>query len=391
MVHSSRPTADFRAVARATAYACALVLAAVAPAEAQPGSEPQAPLIQIASPEAGSYVSGVTTLSVTVEPWSAASSVVFFVDGTQVCSISSPPFRCDWNAGSAIVEHRIRAVVNLRAGGRVVRTATTKGVEFADSASVEAVQVPVTVVRGGRFVAGLQQDAFRVFEDGKRQTISSFTPEDVPIEIVVAIDISNSLSADLPQLKTAVKAFLSAIPDKDRVTLLGFNSSIYTLARRETDPAARTEAVDRLQAFGATALYDVVVQGLDLLDQHPGKKALVVFTDGEDQGSRMTLGEVEKRVADGDAMIYTIGQGRGTSTGSLKDVLAQLAEPTGGRAVTTEDMAELETVFTRLLDELSHQYLLGYVPAESPTGTRHEIRVEVPGYEVRARRGYTSK
>jgi VWFA-related protein len=370
--------------------------AAARQAPAAPAAAPLAPVvaapsIRITSPEAGSYVTGLTTLSAEVNPASVVTSVVFFVDGRQVCSILSAPFRCDWNAGTAILEHEIRAVVNLKAGGRIVRTAKTRGVAFADSASVEAVQVPATVRRGGRFVDGLTQDAFRVFEDGRLQTVTSFTPEDVPIEIVVAIDISNSLSRDLGGLKQAVKAFLSAIRDTDRVTLLGFNSTIYTLARRETDPAARAEAVDRLQAFGATALYDVIIQGLDLLNQQPGKKALVVFTDGEDQGSQATLAEVESRVTAGDAVIYTIGQGRGTSIAGLKKVLERLAEPTGGRVIATEEMDELQGAFKELIDELSHQYLLGYVPRDSPPGTRHEIRVEVPGYEVRARRGYISK
>ena len=164
----------------------------------------------------------------------------------------------------------------------------------------------------------------------------------------------------MPKLKKAVKDFLGAVPSKNQVTLLGFNDSVFALTRKSTDLAERAKAVDRLAAWGATALYDVLVQGVDMLGRQIGRKALVVFSDGEDQGSHATINDVERRLQSSDVTLYMIGAGRGTSVERLKQIMERLAAPTGGRAFTTDSVDELHGAFDELLDELSHQYLLGY-------------------------------
>jgi Ca-activated chloride channel homolog len=174
------------------------------------------------------------------------------------------------------------------------------------------------------------------------------------------------------------------------VTLLGFNDAIFALTRRTTDPNERVRAVDRLSPWGATALYDVLLRGTDMLGRQIGRKAVVIFTDGEDQGSHVTLADVERRLQSSDVTLYMIGQGRGVTLDILKKVMERLANPTGGRALFTDSIDELHESFADLLDELSNQYLLGY----EPTNTKHDdvwrkIKVEVDGHhEVRARQGY---
>jgi len=194
----------------------------------------------------------------------------------------------------------------------------------------------------------------------------------------------------IPKLKKAVKEFLSEVPPQDLVTLLGFNDSIFTLTRKSADQAERAKAVDRLAPWGQTALYDVILRGLEMLGRRTGRKALIVFTDGEDQGSHATLNEVERRLQSSDTTLYMIGQGRGVTLLSLKKIMERLALPTGGRALFTDSIDELHTAFGDLLDELSNQYLLGY----SSTNDKRDdawrrIRVDVDGhYEIRARQGY---
>jgi VWFA-related protein len=194
----------------------------------------------------------------------------------------------------------------------------------------------------------------------------------------------------MPKLKEAVKAFLGAVPARDQVSLLGFNDTIFSLTRKATDPKERMRAVERLAPWGATALYDAMVRGLEVLGQQGGRKALVVFSDGEDQGSHVTLEQVERRLQASDATVYMIGQGRGVSTDRLKRVMRQLADPTGGRTFTTNSIEELQGAFDELLDELSNQYLIGYQPSDTRRDGRwREIRVEVAGHRnVRARQGY---
>jgi Ca-activated chloride channel homolog len=353
------------------------------------GQEP--PQVQILSPEPGSLLSGPTRLRAGVEPPAAASGVAFFIDGRQVCEVVQPPFECDWDAGPDVVEHQIRLVVTPVAGNRIIRTLRTKALQFDDKVDVDAVQVTVTVSDDdGRFVAGIPRSAFKVYEDGKPQSISHFTSENVPLELITAVDISGSMTPAMPKLKRAVKEFLGAVPSRHQVSLLGFNDAIFALTRRTTDPAERVRAVDRLAPWGATALYDVILRGTDMLGRQIARKAVVVFSDGEDQGSHVALQDVERRLQTSDVTLYMIAQGRGVSHEYLRKVMQQLTTPTGGRAFYTDSIDELQGAFEELLDELSNQYLLGY----QPTNTRRddkwrEIKVEVEGYpQVRARQGY---
>jgi Ca-activated chloride channel homolog len=350
-----------------------------------------APAVRITSPEAGSYANGPTTLHANIEPPSDVVSVTFFVDGRQHCVATAWPYECQWNAGETIAEHQIRAVVGLTGGGRVAVSIRTKGIQFDDKADVPAVQVTATVTDdAGHFVPRIPRSAFHLSEDGVRQTVTNFASEDVPLELVTAVDISGSMAPAMPNLKRAVKDFLGAVPAKNQVTLIGFNDTVFTLTRKNTDPSARVKAVDRLAAWGATALYDVIIEGVNTLAKQVGRKSLVVFSDGEDQGSHATINDVERRLESSDVTLYMIGAGRGTSVNRLKLVMERLATPTGGRAFTTDSVDELHLAFDELLDELSHQYLLGYQSTNSKADdTWREIKVDVDGHKaVRARRGY---
>jgi VWFA-related protein len=204
------------------------------------------------------------------------------------------------------------------------------------------------------------------------------------------VDISGSMGPSMPKLKKAVKDFFAALPAKNQVTLLGFNDRIFTVTSKNTDPEARVKAVDRLTAWGATALYDVIAEGVNTLGKQTGRKAFVVFSDGEDQGSHVTINDIERRLESSDVTLYMIGEGRGTSVARLKQVMERLAAPTGGRAFTTDSIEELHVAFDQLLDELSHQYLLGYQSTNAKhDDTWREIKVDVDGHHtVRARQGY---
>ena len=350
-----------------------------------------APQIRILSPGEDAYVTGITRLSASIAPADAVTGLTFFADGRQVCALTHPPFECDWDAGAAIAAHQIRAVATVTGGSRVVQTVRTKAVGYVERVDVDVVQVTVTVADGhGKFIRGIPQAAFRVLEDGRPQAITHFASEDVPLELVAAIDISGSMAPAMPKLKKAVKEFLGDVPTQDQVTLLGFNDSIFTLTRKTTDPAERIKAVDRLAPWGSTALYDVLLRGVEMLGRQTGRKALVVFTDGEDQGSHATINDVERRLQSSDVTLYMIGQGRGVTLEPLKKIMERLSVPTGGRALFTDSVDELHTAFADLLDELSNQYLLGYQSSNSKRDDAwRKIKVEVDGHrDVRARQGY---
>jgi len=191
------------------------------------------PQLKIVSPGEESYVSGPTLLRATMVPADAVASVTFFVDGRQVCALTRPPFECDWDAGPAIGEHQVRA-------GRCVGRGRPRGADRSHQGRHGHRKGQRRRRAGdgdghrrrGRFVRNLPRSAFHVSEDGKGQGITHFTSEDVPLEIVVAIDISGSMTPAMPKLKKAVKEFLADVPKQDLVTLLGFNDTIFTLTRK---------------------------------------------------------------------------------------------------------------------------------------------------------------
>jgi Ca-activated chloride channel family protein len=312
-------------------------------------------------------------------------------DGKLVCTTEHAPYECAWDAGPKVVEHVIRASVLLADGRRIARTVRTKEVEYTETVDVDVVQVTATVTDSkGRFVRGLTRDAFRVYEDNVPQRISTFLSENIPLEIIVAVDVSGSMTGSMPVVRQAVKKFLSALRPSDRVTLLSFNDNVFTLSRPAADLATRLKAVDRMAPWGGTALYDVVVKAIDQLGRQTGRRALVVFTDGEDLNSRVPAEAAESRLESSDAVLYPIGQGRAPKIESLKRVLERLAQKSGGRAFF-ENLNDLDDVFARIIDELSNQYLLGYVPPNAAKDGRwRKLRVDVPNRDVkiRTRQGY---
>jgi VWFA-related protein len=346
--------------------------------------------LTILSPGDDAYLSGRTTIRARVEP-AANTTVTFFVDGRQVCVVSRAPFDCEWDAGRSVVAHQIRVAALLPDGSRLVRNVRTRGLAYAESTDVDVIQVTATVGDGrGHYVRNLPKTAFHVWEDGQPQTITHFQSENVPLDLVVALDISSSMTTAMPRLREAAKGFVGKVSSSDTVSVVAFNDKPFTLARRSTDPAERARVIDRLAPWGATALYDVIISSVETVGRESGRKALVVFTDGEDQGSRAGIEDVEASLLESDVTLYMIGQGRGTSLEEMKRVMRRLAEPTGGRALFTERIAELQAAFDELLDELSSQYLLGYTPTNTKRdGTLRTIKVEVDGYSsVRARNSY---
>ncbi len=166
---------------------------------------------------------------------------------------------------------------------------------------------------------------------------------------------------------------------------------MFTLARREMNVTQRLRAVDRLAPWGGTALYDVIVRGVQQLSKLPGRRVLVVFSDGDDRSSHATIETVEEAVRANDATLFMVALGRGVRERRLKSGIERLVELSGGRALFVERSEELDKPFTEILEELSNQYLMGY----ESTNTRRdgtwravEIEVEAKEYAVRARQGY---
>ena len=370
-------------------------LATICVAAALVRAAPQASSIRITSPADGTFLMGAVRFTLVFEPPAVINQVQhvrWFADGTQVCTSSVPPYSCEWDAGEKINERLIRAVATLRSGDRLTANSRTRAVEFAEAVDVDVIQITAVVTDGdGRFVSGLKASDFKVFDDDKPQAITNFASENIPLELVTALDVSGSMQDALPAVKRQATDFLAQLRPTDQVTVLGFNDNIFTPARRSTDQAARAKAIARLAPWGGTALYDAIIHALDLLGRQSGRRALVVFSDGEDQASHAPIASVLKRAEASDATIYMIGQGRALRVSALQQLMRQLATGSGGRAFFSDQAAKLDTIFQEIVEDLRHQYLLGYsAPDNARSGELHRLRVEVPGrgVTVRARTSY---
>jgi len=355
----------------------------------------QEPRLRIVSPTDSTYLVGSARLHAVIEPSSAerdVERVTFFVGATQVCEVTTSPFECDWDAGERVQSRQVRVVATMKGGNRLVQTVTTKKLDYAETVDVDVVQVTAVVTDDhGKFVTGLKQSDFKVSEDGVQQKLSSFSDEHTALELITAIDVSSSVTDALPGMKTAATRFVGALEPSDQVTVLGFNDNIFTLAKRSTDQVVRERAIGRLRSWGGTALYDAIVQGIDLLGRQQGRRAIVLFTDGKDENSHAPMETAIAQVEASDAMIYPVGQGRAVNEKDLQKLLQRIATTSGGRAFFTREPSKLDEVFSEILDDLHHQYLLSYsAPDDQRDGKWHKITVVAGGgkYRVRARQGY---
>lgn len=349
----------------------------------------------VVSPTAGDYVSDRVPIETRIEPAEAASTVseyIYFVDGKEVCRLTTRA-ACSWDAGSVVRAHQIRVVASRQGAERLVASVRTRAIDVAERTAVRRVQVPVVVAnRDGGFVRGLKAEAFSLTEDGRAQAISHFSDEEAPLAVELAFDLSDSMREALPEVKQAVTAFARRLPASARMSVLAFNDEMFTIGRPGDTLEQRLEVLQKLQAIGNTALHDAIVRGLDDLSRSAGRRALVVFTDGDDSASRATRQQARDAVEASDASVYFVALGRGREVESLLEGMEELATLSGGRALRAEKPAELERRFSEVLTELSHQYLLGYEPTNAALDGRwRKIAVTLrnaDGRRVRARVGY---
>jgi VWFA-related protein len=351
--------------------------------------------IRLVQPTAADYLLGPSELLADIVPANAAvTDVAFFVDGQQVCTVRERPYRCSWDAGNRTVARTVRVVATLADGSRLVKAVRTKSIDLSQSVSVEAVLVSVHVIDDhGHFVDGLSQSQFHVAEDGVPQDITSFLAEDAPASVLLELDTSESMKPAIGDLKTATTSFLQALRPSDRVILSEFSNSLFVLAPATVDRAARLAAVDDLHPAGSTALYDSMIRGVELLKPLASPRALVVFTDGDDNNSLATIDDVRSALQSNDGVLYLIAQGVAQHDEKLRTALARLATDTGGNAYFSTHISSLQGHFADIVNDLSHQYVLGYTPKRDlgDGGWRKiSVSLDAPTLKltVRSRAGY---
>ena len=325
-------------------------------------------------------------------------------------------------------------------GGDVKRPAPTPTPKSGSEDGPEIIKIetnlitmPVSVLdREGRFVSGLQQKDFRIFENGTEQNVDFFQSVEQPFTVVLMIDVSPSTAFRIDEIHSAAITFIEKLRPNDRVMVIAFDESVRVLCRPTNDKWTLENAIYRAQFGDGTGLYEAVDHVINReLSQIQGRKAVVLFTDGVDTTSRhasyqSTVADVEEI----DALFYPIRYntqrdgfgggwgGRRNRTGGIigiilgggfppmgggggsgssgeyeagRQYLETLAQNSGGRNFEADTTANLDAAFAGIAEELRRQYSLGYYPENvGQPGERKQIRVRVmrPNLVVRAKNSY---
>jgi Ca-activated chloride channel family protein len=271
------------------------------------------------------------------------------------------------------------------------------------SVHTELVAVPVVVTDSrGHHVSGLNQDNFQVFEDGRPQPIAVFHHGDGPVTLGLIVDRSQSMRPKSAALLVAVSALLQSSRPDDELFAVTFNDRVSFALHGEPftrDVNELSTAVTAVRAEGRTALYDGVAEGLQHLDLgHGEKRALIVLSDGGDNGSVHRYSEILALARRSDAVIYAVGL---LGTSPIDDdeedagLLKRLCRDTGGVAYFPRTPDDIAAVSARVAGDLREQYIIGFTP---PTGGRTfrklDVKVTATGqgpFRVRTRAGYEAR
>jgi Ca-activated chloride channel family protein len=280
------------------------------------------------------------------------------------------------------------------------RSATDDGPVIVNT---DLITLTVTVTDPyGRYVSGLGRNAFAVLDDKARQNISFFSDDDAPVSIGVIFDVSGSMGGGkIKRSREALSHFVQTSHNSDEYFLIGFNNRAQLLLDKTRDGNAVLDRLTFINTHGQTALYDACYLGVEKVQRgvHP-KRALLLISDGQDNDSRYTFGDLRRLLKESDVVLYSVGilgsNDAGTNLGMEGQVaLEELSAVSGGHAFFPRTPAEMDEIFERIALELRHQYSIGYKPSNFTTdGKWHRLKVKVtaplglPHLTVRSRDGY---
>ena len=289
------------------------------------------------------------------------------------------------------------------------------------------VTTPVSVLdRQGRFIPNLRKKDFKIFDNGVPQPVTWFQSSEQPFTVILMIDISPSTRFSIDDIRFAAITFVEQLRPEDKVMVVNFDRQVRVMTEPTNDKKALFTAIYRAQFGSGTSLYEAVDTAVNLdFVKVPGRKAIVIFTDGVDTTSRQaTMEGTIANVEEVDALIYpvrydTLDGGQNTQAADLqgmgmsqqmvatlargtsreeyergKAYLNSLAESSGGRTFEAGEISNLETAFKNVAEELRRQYAVGYYPDDiGKPGDRRKIKIQVsrPGAVTRSKSVYVVK
>ncbi len=247
----------------------------------------------------------------------------------------------------------------------------------------------------GELVTNLERGAFTVYEDGKRQPITLFRRDDIPVSLGLLIDNSGSMRTLRAKVEAAAIALAHASNPQDEIFVLNFNDKARIDVPFTSDVGVLTARIGRVDAIGGTAMRDAINLAQDYLSEHGtrDRKALLVITDGIDNASVIARDRIEKQAEERDTIIFAVGLfGDEARARQGRHELDQLAERTGGIAYYPAGIDAIDDVALEIARQIRNQYTIAYAPLnQALDGTYRAIRVTVSSPErlsVRTRTGY---
>jgi Ca-activated chloride channel family protein len=322
------------------------------------------------------------------------TGVDFYVGEENVATSAMPPYTTSVDAA------KFPGAIYARVVARSTRGEEANDVFFfGDRAhaqtDVTVQQIPVSVADGN---APLRADQITLVDNGTPRPIETLVAaNDLPLNVILLIDYSESMLEELPVVKAAAKQFARALlRPQDRLAVAGFNQKTFWLTGYTNDWNSVAQAVDRVQPIGETHLYDSVVEMLYQIQKVPGRHALVVLTDGVDQGSRFKLDHLVHYARYAGVPVYPVVKNKSLSRWMKLGVgrlqarrLDRVADDTGATYFIIQNERELERVYTRIAQELRLQYqIIFYSEAEVPDQWRSLRVVSSGGHNLRIPKGY---
>ena len=295
-------------------------------------------------------------------------------------------------------------VQSLRSGGAVgkpdsARPERSESQDGSEAAPAEAVfrttarlvEVFATITDSrGRYVDGLGRSQFTVLDNGEEAPIAAFENEATDVSWALLLDTTESMQASLPAVKRAALELIGRLRANDSVAVYALSGGITELQPFTLEKDAAANAVLRTRPGGMTALYDGLVRVVRDIGGRPGKKAIVVLTDGDDNISTLPAETAIERAKAASVPIYTIAKGADSHEQTMQ-ALAAISRSTGGLTLTPRSSSEILSAFERVFQDLMHGYVLAFQPREVEGHSWRSVEVllkDSRGRKVRARDGY---
>lgn len=324
-----------------------------------------------------------------------ARTLKLYADTELLKEWASPPYVASVAAAKLRKATILRATAYDEEGKEFSDVKFMKGESrFMSRVEVNLVELNISVFdETGRFAKGLAKDDFTVLEDGQPQQVGSFEfAESLPLSLGIVIDGSGSMKESMPLVHQAASEFVNKlVHEKDQGFVMEFRESPTLLASMTKSSSDLIRAIAETRAAGGTALYDSVVMALYQFRAVPGKKALVVLTDGKDNHSWTDYDTLRRYARAAGVPLYFIGLDISFLDVGLKGKMNELAADTGAEAFFVNKAAGLPEIYRKIETELRSQYFLGYLTnSKKPEDQFRSVEVRPRNAKLKTKtiRGY---